>query len=155
MKPHNPNSISSRAEGTAPVAPPAVVLLVEDDRPLLELFTRFLQADQLRVLTAANGHDALAVLEKSRPDLVVTDVAMPRLDGFGLMRRLRRLYPDIPVIVISGDDWYTDRPVAAVAAELGAVATLIKPFDLAVLHEAVWSVLPGNGEARRRERLSA
>ena len=89
------------------------------------------------------------------PDLVVTDVAMPRLDGFGLLRGLRRLYPDIPVIVISGDDWNADRPVATAAAELGALATLMKPVDLDLLHRAIRRALPWNGEDRPRERLSA
>ena len=155
MKLRSSSTRAIRGEGVASLDLRPAVLLAEDDRPFLEVLRRLLEADHFRVLTAANGQDTLAVAERSMPDLVVTDVAMPRLDGFGLLRGLRRLYPDIPVIVISGDDWYADRPVATAAAELGALATLMKPVDLALLHRAIRRALPWNGEDRPRERLSA
>jgi two-component system chemotaxis response regulator CheY len=122
---------------TAPLDLAPVVLIADNERPLLELFRDILVEDHFRVLTAANGREALALAEASVPDVLVTDVAMPHLDGFGLMRAVRCLYPGIPIIVMSGDDHYAGRPVETLAAELGAVATLMKPFDLSVLHEAV------------------
>ena len=67
---------------------------------------------------------------------------MPRLDGFGLVRALRRLYPDVPVIVMTAGEEYAGRPIGDVAAEHRAVATFTKPFDLDLLHDAIRSVVP-------------
>lgn len=126
----------------APLDLAPVVLVADNERPLLELFRDVLEEDQFRVLTAADGQEALALAETRTPDVLVTDVAMPRLDGFSLVRAVRRLYPGMPVIVVSGDDCYAGRPVKDVAAELGAVATIMKPFDLTILPQVVRSVLP-------------
>jgi two-component system chemotaxis response regulator CheY len=129
-----------------PKAPPVnlvpVVLVVDDECTLLEIFSDTLEDDGLRVLTATNGQEALAIAETTVPDVLVTDVAMPRLDGFGLVRAVRRLYPSMPIIVISGDACYDDRLVEDVAAELGVATTLMKPFDLTALHRAVRSMIP-------------
>jgi two-component system chemotaxis response regulator CheY len=127
---------------SAPLLDLAPVVLIADKEPtLLELFRDILEDDRLRVLTAVNGREALTLAETWIPDVLVTDVVMPRLDGFGLVCAVRRLYPGIPVIFMTGDATYQDRPIEDVAAEVGAVATLMKPFDLAALHQAVRSVV--------------
>jgi DNA-binding response OmpR family regulator len=136
------SSLLSPVQKTAALDLAPVVLIVDNERPLLELFRSILEEDRFRVLTAADGQEALALAQASVPDVLVTDVAMPRLDGFGLMRAVRSLYPSLPVIVMTGDDSYAGRPVGVVAAELGAVATLMKPFDVTVLYEAIRSVIP-------------
>jgi DNA-binding response OmpR family regulator len=119
------------------------VVLIADSRPtLLEILRDTLERDRFRVLTATNGQEALALAETTMPDVLVSDVVMPCLDGLGLVRAVRRLYPSMPVIVMSGDDCYAGRPIEDVAVEFGAAATLMKPFDLAVLHEAIRSVVP-------------
>jgi CheY-like chemotaxis protein len=119
-----------------------VAIIADDDRVIRELCREVLEADALRVLTAANGQEALALAEAWIPDVLVTDVVMPSLDGFGLVRALRRLYPEVPVIVITGDEEYAGRPIEEVAAEHGAVATFTKPFDVAQLEAAVRSAVP-------------
>jgi two-component system chemotaxis response regulator CheY len=137
--------LDSTRPSPAPTVPPPnlapVVLIADNEATLLELFRDALADDQLRVLTATNGREALALAEKCVPDVLVTDVVMPRLDGFGLVGAVRRLYPDIPVIIMTGDATYQDRPIEALAAEVGAVATFLKPFDLAELHQAVRGVI--------------
>ena len=139
-------------------------MLIADNEPtLLELLRDILEEDRLRVLTALNGREALALAETWVPDVLVTDVAMPRLDGFGLVCAVRRLYPGIPVIMMTGDATYQDRPIEDIAAEVGAVVTFMKPFDLAVLHQAVRSVvspvepasLQGTGARDRGEDRAA
>jgi two-component system OmpR family response regulator len=119
-----------------------IVLIVDDEPVMRELYREALDGEAFRVLTAANGQEALALAETSIPELLVTDVGMPRLDGFGLIRALRRLYPDVPVIVITGNDGYRGRPLHEVAAEHGVVATLIKPFELSDLQAAIRSAVP-------------
>jgi two-component system chemotaxis response regulator CheY len=141
-----------------PSAPPldlAPVVLIADNEPtLLELFREVLADDRLRVLTAANGREALALAETCVPDVLVTDVVMPRLDGFGLVGAVRRLYPDVPVIIMTGDATYQNRPIEDLAVEVGAVATFMKPFDLADLHQAVRRVVSA-GEAAPSPRDGA
>lgn len=127
-----------------------VALIADDDRVIRELCREVLEAETFRVLTAANGQEALALAEAWIPDVLVTDVVMPSLDGFGLVRALRRLYPEVPVIIITGDDEYGGRPIEAVAAEHGAVATFAKPFDVAELEAAVRSAVPYLTAARLR-----
>jgi two-component system OmpR family response regulator len=122
-----------------------IVLIADDDGVIRELCREYLEDAPLRVLTAANGQEALALAEAWVPDVLVTDVAMPQLDGFGLVRALRRLYPEVPVIFISGDEYHGDRRVTEVAAEHGAVATFTKPFDLSLLTDAVRSAVPVMG----------
>ena len=119
-----------------------VAIIADDDRVIRELCREVLEAEALRVLTAANGQEALALAEAWMPDVLVTDVVMPSLDGFGLIRALRRLYPEVPVIVITGDEEYEGRPIEEVAAEHGAAATFIKPFDVTQLEAAVRSAVP-------------
>ena len=141
---------STRSSPVPSVPPPdlAPVVLVADNEPtLLELFREILEDDQFRVLTAANGRDALALAETWIPDVLVTDVVMPRLDGFGLVHAVRRLYPGIPVIIMTGDTTYQDRPIEDLAAEVEAVATFMKPFDLTALHQAVQSVVSSGPRA--------
>jgi CheY-like chemotaxis protein len=117
-------------------------MIADNDRRVRELCCEALDGQSCRLLTAADGQEALALAEAWIPDVLVTDVAMPRLDGFGLIRALRRLYPDVPVIVMTGDDSYGGRPIDEVAAEHGVVATLLKPFALSLLDEAVRRVVP-------------
>ena len=99
----------SHAASFAPTRPASsldffpIVLLAENDRRFRDLVRETLELDQFRVLGAPNGQEALALAESWMPDLLVTDVAMPRLDGIGLIRAMRRLYPGMPVIIISGD----------------------------------------------------
>jgi DNA-binding response OmpR family regulator len=119
-----------------------VALVADDDPVLLETLRDALQEGNFRVLSAANGQEALALAQEWVPDLVVTDVGMPRLDGFGFIRAVRRLYPTVPIIVTSADELYANRATATVAAEVGANATLVKPFDLVDLWEAIRAVLP-------------
>jgi CheY-like chemotaxis protein len=159
--------LTSTRPSPVPSAPPldlAPVVLIADNEPtLMELFQAVLEDGYLRVLTAMNGREALALAETWVPDILVTDVVMPRLDGFGLVCAVRRLYPGIPVIIMTGDATYQDRPIEDMAAEVGAVATFMKPFDIAALHQVVRSVvspiepasLEGTGASGRGEDRTA
>ena len=121
----------------------APVVLIADDEPVIrQIYGELLDGQPVRVLTAADGQEALALAEAWVPELLVTDIGMPRLDGFGLIRALRRLYPGVPVIVTTGAEQYSGRLVEDVAAELGVVAILKKPVELSRLQHAIWSAVP-------------
>ena len=112
------------------------ILVVDDEPTIRELLVELLQAEGHTLLGAVDGVAARAILERTVPDLVITDAMMPRLDGPGLVRWMRE-HPElraVPVILLSA--------VARMApAELGAVAFVAKPFDLAALLGAVAAAL--------------
>jgi DNA-binding NtrC family response regulator len=114
-----------------------VVLVADDERMIRELCREALEHNHLRVLTAANGDEALALADRWIVDVLVTDIVMPGLDGFGLLRALRHRYPGMSAIVMTGDADYHGRPVHEVATEHGVVWTLLKPFDASLLCEVV------------------
>jgi CheY-like chemotaxis protein len=107
---------------------PARVLVVDDDPACRMLCSINLQFEGVVVLEAADGRRGLEQARSERPDLVVTDVRMPGLDGFQLAEALRgdERTRQIPLIFISAE---TEPANAARAHELGALAYLTKPFD--------------------------
>ncbi|HZO98020.1 MAG TPA: response regulator [Gaiellaceae bacterium] len=107
---------------------PGRVLIVDDDTAVRLVCAVNLEAEGLRVLEAADGLDGLERACCERPDLVLTDVTMPGLDGFQLAEKLRRdeRTRRIPLIFLSGEVGHAN---AQRARALGAVAYLTKPFD--------------------------
>lgn len=120
---------------------PPRVLIVDDDPAMRMLCSVNLQIEGLVVLEAADGRRGLEQARSERPDLVVTDVAMPGLDGFQLAGALRgdERTREIPLIFLSAD---TEPANAARAQELGALAYLTKPFDLPALASLVAGAVP-------------
>lgn len=115
-----------------------VVLLVEDDPDLLEMVETFLGASSL-VVTARDGEKALRLLQVLRPDVVVTDMMMPVMDGLTFLREYRSRGHGAPVVAVSAMRPYLDE-----AQRLGAAMTLTKPFELRTLVSAIAQVHAGN-----------
>jgi CheY-like chemotaxis protein len=124
------------------------VLIVDDDPATRLLYALNLQLEGLVVLEAADGRSGLARAREERPDLVLTDVMMPGLDGFQLAEALRgdKRTRRIPFIFLSGE---TTAGHEARARELGALAYVTKPFDVHALAVLVASVLVGSGDGVR------
>jgi two-component system response regulator MprA len=101
------------------------VLVVDDDPPLRRMLARTLAAEGFRVTVAGDGGAALAAAERSAPDLIVLDVAMPGLDGLAVCRRLRAKGLSSPILMLTARDAIPDR-VAGLDA--GADDYLVKPF---------------------------
>src|SRR6476659_6533066 len=101
------------------------VLVVDDDPPIRRMLERTLAAEGYGVEVAADGGAALAAVERSVPDLLVLDVAMPGLDGLAVCRRLRRTGLAVPILLLTARDAVPDR-VAGLDA--GADDYLVKPF---------------------------
>jgi two-component system response regulator MprA len=103
----------------------ATVLVVDDDGPILRMLERTLSAEGYEVTAAPGGGEALAAVERSVPDLVVLDVAMPGVDGLSVCRRLRDKGLALPILLLTARDAIEDR-VAGLDA--GADDYLVKPF---------------------------
>lgn len=106
------------------------LLIVEDDPDILKLLDATLTFKGYRVLTARNGREGLEAIQRKRPAIVIADIMMPRLDGFGLVHRMR-INPqtrDIPVVFITAT--YIAREDREFALNIGATHFLQKPIEL-------------------------
>ena len=103
----------------------AAILVVDDDAPIRRMLERTLVAEGYEVRSAADGGAALASIERSAPDVVVLDVAMPGMDGLGVCRRVRAKGLVLPILLLTARDAVDDR-VAGLDA--GADDYLVKPF---------------------------
>lgn len=106
-----------------------VLLVVEDIPNILELLDLTLRFNGYEVMTARNGQEALDVIETKRPALIITDILMPKMDGFTLIYRLRtdQKTRDIPVVFLSAT--YVSAEDKAFATTLGATKFIEKPLD--------------------------
>src|SRR5688572_3567891 len=104
----------------------AEILVVDDDDVIRETLCELLSQDY-SCQTADTAEEALAKLEAASFDVVLTDISMPGLSGVELLKRVLRLYPDTPVIIISG---LSDQDQAQSLIEEGAFDYLLKPFRL-------------------------
>ena len=117
------------------------ILLVDDSRVTRELMKVYLIARDVTLLDAADGVEALAVVRDRRPDLVLADMRMPRLDGPGLCEALRRdpATQDIPVLILTSQ---SDPASARRCLEAGAREVLTKPVQPQQLQGAMNRHLP-------------
>lgn len=110
----------------------ATILLVDDHAPIRTLLRIALEGEGHEVFEAVNGRQGLAVYAERLPDLVITDITMPEMNGLEMMLELARHYSNVKVIAISGEP-----DNLAFAKQLGACATLQKPMTLEKLFEIV------------------
>ncbi|HYB27677.1 MAG TPA: response regulator transcription factor [Solirubrobacteraceae bacterium] len=101
------------------------VLVVDDDPPLRRMLERTLAAEGYEVTVAADGGAALAEAERTAPDVIVLDVAMPAVDGLAVARRLRDKGDPTPILMLTARDAIPDR---VAGLEAGADDYLVKPF---------------------------
>jgi len=118
----------------------ATILVAEDDADLRDVLTTSLTRNGHQVITARDGAEALAAIEREHIDLLVLDLIMPNIDGFEVLARLKEIQMNetLPVIVVSG----TDRSLSELRAlRLGANVYLTKPIEAAALTEEVTRLL--------------
>jgi CheY-like chemotaxis protein len=123
---------------------PPTLLVVEDIPDILTLLKATLEFKGYRVLTARDGQEALETIERERPAVIVTDVLMPRMDGFNLVHRLRldSQTRDIPVIFLSAT--YVAPEDKAFALSLGVTRFIEKPVNFEEFLPAVSDLLAYN-----------
>lgn len=103
------------------------ILVVEDDKNLKKLMTTCLKKNNYETFEANNGEEALSVLEKNYIDLVITDIMMPKMDGYELIKTLRQSKYNIPILLVTAKDKYQDKEEGFL---LGADDYMVKPIDI-------------------------
>ena len=118
-----------------------LVLLVEDYTPLLRNMTFLLEVAGYAVMSATDGTQALKLLQSHPPDLIISDIEMPKMDGYELLRhvRARKQWDNIPFIFISDKYSYEE---FLFGLDLGADHYVPKPFDFHDLLFAIEEVMP-------------
>lgn len=106
----------------------ARILVADDEESIRSLLRHILECAGYEVVDAENGQVALEKCREQRPDLVLTDIVMPEMEGIGFMLQLRREYPGLKVIAMSGGGRIGPETYLPMAREFGAVHTLEKPF---------------------------
>jgi DNA-binding response OmpR family regulator len=103
----------------------STVLLAEDDKSVQDSFAKLLSFYVDRVFVANDGLEALKIYEKNRPDIIITDVKMPKLNGIEFIKKIRETNNKIPIIVTSA---YTDQEYLLESIKLSLVEYLVKPM---------------------------
>ena len=117
------------------------VLVIDDERPTLSMFSLLLEAMGYRVMTADSGALGLEIFERERPRIVFTDIKMPDLDGLAVLSRIKAMDPSAEVIVVTG---HGDVELALNSLNLDAADFIDKPIRAEALSQAL---------ARAEERL--
>jgi CheY-like chemotaxis protein len=117
------------------------IVVIEDDPIMREALTDWLQAAGYGVRTAADGNAGLAAVKLAVPAVVITDIQMPGTSGADIIAELKRGYPDVAIIAISGLFNSGHGLDAEAALALGAARALTKPFKRAELLRAVAELL--------------
>ena len=120
------------------------ILAVDDDPDILDALTMILESRGYQVVTARNGAEGLAKIEAEKPDLMILDLLMPKLDGFGVCKKLRHdtkwaQYRRMPVLVVTSvrEDASRRRYELETGQELGVDDYVEKPFSPDILLERV------------------
>jgi len=119
----------------------AEILVIDDIEEARNTICKILKRSGYDVIEAHNGKEGLEALEQHHPDLILTDIIMPEMEGLEAIQKIKKLKPNIPIIAFTGS---SDSPYLQVALKLGAVTGLYKPFSPKELIIAVRNVLDSN-----------
>jgi len=117
------------------------ILIVDDEPPIIDILEYNLKKANYEVIVARDGQEALEKARRQRPDLVILDLMLPKMDGLEVCRALRR-DGDLPIIMLTAKDEEIDR---VVGLELGADDYVVKPFSVRELLARVKTVLRRSG----------
>jgi DNA-binding NtrC family response regulator len=144
---------TDNAQGASDQMKSSVSILVVDDESMMRnLLERILSRDGYQVLSAEDGQDALKVLEKESVDIIISDLKMPRMSGFELLKAVKKDYPGIAMIMMTA---YGDTYTVKDALLLGADEYITKPFKSfeisLVVERAYWRLL--SQDSQREEQV--
>jgi DNA-binding NtrC family response regulator len=119
----------------------ARVLVIDDEEQVRTLIREVLEGAGHEVMEAGNGREAMKLYEANPTNVVITDLVMPEQDGLEIIRELRRRFPAVKIIAVSGAQQKLNLDLLYVAEKLGALRTMEKPFDIRKLVALVEELL--------------
>jgi DNA-binding response OmpR family regulator len=119
----------------------ARILAIDDDFKIRELLKECLERADYEVLVASDGKSALKLHAADPVDLIITDILMPEMDGLQTIMELRRRFPAVKVIAVSGGGRIGANEYLKIAKSMGVARTFSKPFELRELLTAVREIL--------------
>ncbi|MBM3288550.1 MAG: response regulator [Candidatus Hydrogenedentes bacterium] len=118
------------------------ILVVDDDPAVLELLGAYLDSQGYAVTTCRSGREALALIDRTHFDLVISDIEMAEINGYELLRQTRAAHPKIGIVLMTG---YTEAHPVSEALRAGADGYISKPFSLRkfslIFEQAYWNAL--------------
>jgi two-component system, chemotaxis family, chemotaxis protein CheY len=117
------------------------ILVIDDDPVILMTITAILEDYDYDIVTADNGVSGLERFRAVRPDLVITDIVMPKMEGLQMIKELRAEWPEARIIATSAGSRVGRHGFLDIARQLGAWEVLVKPFDPQELVDCVRSCL--------------
>jgi DNA-binding NtrC family response regulator len=132
-------------------SPQGRILIVDDEAGIRELLSRLVQQEGYESQEAADGEEALAVIRRASPDVMLLDIRLPGLDGMEVLQQARKLDPDLPVVMITSQGTVKD---AVVALRAGAHDYLVKPFEHADVIRSMRNAMTNRGLRRAIQMLS-
>jgi len=115
------------------------ILIVDDQFGIRILLNEVFHKEGYQTFQAANGIQALEILNKHSPDLVLLDMKIPGMDGNEILKRMKQIDPDIKVIIMTA---YGELDMIQQAKDLGAITHFAKPFDIDDIRSAVREYVP-------------
>jgi len=119
----------------------ASILLIEDDAPVRRIISMMLEKEGHEVSEAADGELGIQIYRERSIDLVITDIIMPNKEGLEMIKELKKEYPDVKIIAISGGGKIEGRHYLKLAKKFGVDLTFEKPFNWQKLIESVNEII--------------
>ena len=129
---------------------PKTILIVEDEEDIIELISFHIKKEGFQIEFTTQGDDALTMVEKVQPDLILLDLMLPGMDGFDVCRELKtsQQFRHIPIIMVSAK---SEEPDIVAGLELGAEDYVTKPFSPKILISRVKAVLRRSQKSAQKE----
>ena len=119
------------------------VLIVDDEELILVGWKKELEAEGYNVRTASNGKEAVEVAAEDKPDIVITDLIMPEMNGVEVCRKIKEMYPHIDVVFVSGHPAQTERQIMDFIAAGGRDEYLRKPLMENEIVDVITGIVEG------------
>lgn len=114
------------------------ILICEDEEQLCDIYSDFFTSRGLQVICALDGEEGLELFEREKPDIILLDMRMPRLDGYGMLKRLRKIDTQVPVVIITAYGYICQ---VIQMMNLGISGYVTKPVDYDKLYDKVMEIL--------------
>ncbi len=123
------------------------ILLIDDEEMMRNLLSKILKREKYQIMTAKDGHEALEIIHSENIDIIISDMKMPQMNGFELLKNVKEEFPQIGVIIMTA---YGDTYTVKDALLLGADEYITKPFKSyeisLVVERAYWRILSARDE---------